>query len=195
MRIELAPNESLTKHAAGPLESTLNAATRQPESVTPDGQRVGKGIAGVTRTHARSHVDPRGFLVELFDPRWDWLAEPFAYAYATTVRPGYAKGWGLHKEHSDRYFLLLGEAEVVLYDVRPESETCGQVASYSVTEFDRGHLVIPPLVWHALRNVGTSDVLVVNFPTTAFDHSNPDKYSLPLDTDLIPYSFDGVLGW
>ena len=55
--------------------------------------------------------------------------------------------------------------------------------------------MIPPLVWHTLRNVGTRDLVVVNFPTIQFDHSNPDKYSLPLDTDLIPYSFDGVSGW
>ena len=195
--IELAPDDTRREpaDAAGLLERTLAAAQRQPETVTPDGQPIAKGIAGVTRTHMRSHVDARGFLVELFDPRWEWLSEPFAYAYATTIRPGFAKGWGLHKEHSDRYFLLLGEADVILYDVRPDSETHGQVARHSLTDYDRGHLLIPPFVWHAIHNIGTRDVVVINFPTIQFDHSNPDKYTLPIETDLIPYSLRGVPGW
>ena len=36
---------------------------------------------------------------------------------------------------------------------------------------------------------------MVNYPTIQYDHSNPDKYRLPLDTDLIPFSFDGAKGW
>ena len=142
-----------------------------------------------------TQVDDRGWLVELFNPKWDWLTDPFAYAYVTTIRPGYAKGWGLHKEHMDRYFLLFGEVEVVLYDVRPGSATCGQIAKVRMSEFDRGLLSIPSHVWHAAHNLGSRDVVIVNFPTVAYDHANPDKYSLPLDSDLIPYSFAGTPGW
>jgi dTDP-4-dehydrorhamnose 3,5-epimerase len=29
----------------------------------------------------------------------------------------------------------------------------------------------------------------------AYDHANPDKYRLPLDTDLIPYKFENSRGW
>jgi len=54
---------------------------------------------------------------------------------------------------------------------------------------------IPTNVWHADRNIGTTDVLVVNFPTQPYDHAHPDKYRLPLDTDLIPYSFGDARGW
>jgi hypothetical protein len=43
------------------------------------------------------------------------------------------------------------------------------------------------------RGSGASDVLAVNFPTIAYDHARPDKYRLPIDTDLIPHRFaDGV---
>ena len=47
-------------------------------------------------------------------------------------------------------------------------------------------LVIPRGVWHAERNIGASDVVVVNFPTIAYDHASPDKYRLPLDTKELP---------
>ena len=32
--------------------------------------------------------------------------------------PAFVKGWGLHKEHEDRYVLLQGELELVVYDVQ-----------------------------------------------------------------------------
>jgi len=54
---------------------------------------------------------------------------------------------------------------------------------------------VPRNVWHADRNVGSTDVVVVNLPTTPYNHANPDKYRLPLDTDLIPYSFGNAAGW
>jgi dTDP-4-dehydrorhamnose 3,5-epimerase len=54
---------------------------------------------------------------------------------------------------------------------------------------------VPRNVWHADHNIGSADVVVINFPTQAYDHTNPDKYRLSLDTDLIPYSFGDVVGW
>ena len=178
-----------------PLSETLAAATKQAQSVTFEGKRIASSLDGATRRSVPTHVDDRGFLVELFNPAWDFVTQPFAYAYATTVRPNYAKGWGMHKEHDDRYFLLFGEVEIVLYDVRPESSTCGQISIVRMSEYDRGLLTIPAFVWHALRNLGAKDAVVVNFPTVAFDHENPDKYGLPLNTPVIPYSFEGIAGW
>ena len=39
------------------------------------------------------------------------------------------------------------------------------------------------------------DAVIVNFPTTPYDHAAPDKERLPLDTPLIPYSFADPSGW
>ena len=178
-----------------PLERTLNAAARQPQTVTTDGTPVAPLLDHVKRFNVPTHVDQRGFLVEVFDPRWEWVDEPLVYCYVTTVRPGHAKGWGLHKEHADRYFMLFGNLELVLYDVRQESGTYGQISVVRLSESNRGLVTIPAFVWHALRNVGDSDVVVINFPTIQFDHASPDKYGLPLDNDVIPYSFAGVPGW
>jgi dTDP-4-dehydrorhamnose 3,5-epimerase len=55
-----------------------------------------------------------------------------------------------------------------------------------LSELRRSLVTIPPGIWHAERNIGASDVLVVNFPTTPYDHESPDKYRLPLDTDELP---------
>ena len=133
--------------------------------------------------------------MELFDPRWEWHPEPLVFAYCFTLRPGTVKGWNLHKEHEDRYVLLQGEMELVLYDPRPDSPTTGEVCRIPLTPYRRCIVNIPRNVWHADHNIGASDVLAVNFPTMAYDHARPDKYRLPIDTDLIPHRFpDGVRG-
>ena len=142
-----------------------------------------------------SIVDERGSVCELIDPRWNWHPEPIVFSYLFTLRPGFVKGWGLHKNHDDRYVIVKGEMELVLFDARPNSPTCGEICKIFLSEQRRCIVNIPKFVWHADHNVGSSDCIVVNYPTVQYDHDNPDKYRLPIDTDLIPYKFKGAKGW
>jgi len=169
---------------------------RERATVTPAGERLQQLPDGVTFRDAVTHVDDRGSVCELFDPRWGWTDDPLVFAYVFTLRPGVVKGWGMHLEHEDRYFILYGDLEVVLYDDRPDSPTRGLVAKIYLSEHQRRLMNIPQGVWHANRNVGTRDLTLINFPTRPYDHASPDKYKLPLDTDQIPYSFEeGTRGW
>lgn len=177
------------------LDQTLQAAVRDVQTVTPDGKTTPALIQGVSFREAVTHADERGSVVEVFDPRWNWHPDPLVFAYSFTIRPGYMKGWNLHKQHEDRYFILQGEMELVLYDVRPESPTCGKINRIILTEQNRRLVNIPKFVWHADRNIGQRDVVAMNFPTLPYEHANPDKYRLPIDTPLIPYKFPGARGW
>ena len=177
------------------LQRTVGAAIRDAQTVTPEGAPIAGLLDGMSIHRSPTHTDDRGTLTEIFDPRWGWHPDPVVYAYYITERPGHAKGWALHKEHDDRYFIIRGEAELVLYDVRPESSTCGQVCKLALSDRDHFIVNIPAFVWHASRNLGTTDAIMINFPTAPFDHANPDKYRLPLDTPLIPYSLDDTPGW
>jgi dTDP-4-dehydrorhamnose 3,5-epimerase len=177
------------------LELTLAAAVRDRQISTPEGQRVARLTDGVRIKPLTTHADARGSVTELYDPRWGWHGEPLVFVYTFTVRPGIVKGWNLHREHEDRYTLLQGEMEMVLFDPRPDSSTCGEVCRLVLSEHHRCLVNIPRNVWHADHNIGSKDAVVVNFPTIPYDHSNPDKYRLPLDTDLIPHSFGDATGW
>jgi dTDP-4-dehydrorhamnose 3,5-epimerase len=154
--------------------------------VTSEGRPVGSLPAGVQLHELATHADERGTVCELYDLRWDVQADPMVFAYLFTVRPGHAKGWGIHREHHDRYAFLEGELELALYDERQDSPTSGLVATLVLSGRNRQLLVIPPGVWHAERNIGATEVIVVNFPTIPYDHESPDKYRLPLDTDELP---------
>jgi dTDP-4-dehydrorhamnose 3,5-epimerase len=176
------------------LDRTLQAAARDAKTVTVEGRSVNALIEGVSFRDLPTQVDERGAVMEMYDLRWNWHPEPLVFSYCFTVRPGIVKGWGLHKRHEDRYCLLHGEMELVLYDVRPESSTCGLLSRIVLSEYNRRLVNIPRFVWHADHNIGTRDALVVNFPTEPYDHDNPDKYRLPIDTPLIPHKFVGARG-
>jgi dTDP-4-dehydrorhamnose 3,5-epimerase len=177
------------------IELTLRAAKRDQQMVTEERRQVRRLTEGVLTKSIPTQVDARGALFELYDPRWNWHPEPLVYSYCFTVRPGRVKGWGLHKEHADRYVLIGGEMKLVLFDPRPESSTYGEICEIWLTESDRQLIHIPRFVWHADHNIGMQDAVVVNFPTAVYDYKNPDKFRLPIDTDLIPYRFDDRKGW
>lgn len=177
------------------LNVTLEAARRDTAMVTPEGAPLKRLTNGVQIRYLTTHADARGSVVELFDTRWQWHPDPLVFIYSFTIRPGYVKGWNLHREHEDRYVILSGELELVLFDPRPESPTCGEVCSIVLAERRRCLINVPRNVWHADHNIGTADVVGINLPTTPYEHANPDKYRLPIDTDLIPHSFAGAKGW
>ena len=61
----------------------------------------------------------------------------------------------------------MGVMELVLFDPRPESPTCGEVCRIVLSEHNRCLVNVPRNVWHADHNIGATDVVVVNFPTVA----------------------------
>jgi dTDP-4-dehydrorhamnose 3,5-epimerase len=90
-------------------------------------------------------------------------------------------------------FVLSGFLKVVLYDSRDGSSTRDLINEIHLTERNRGLLVIPPLVVHAVQNVGVGEATFVNMPSKPYNHADPDKYRV--DKADIPYSFDKGLGW
>jgi dTDP-4-dehydrorhamnose 3,5-epimerase len=169
--------------------TTTDGPRKREQSVTPAGERVGELIDGVMIRSAKTHSDERGTVVEIYSPAWGFTEEPLVYVYQITIRPGQIKGWVQHRVNEDRLLFSFGTAKVVLYDDRQDSPTRGMVNELFFDEYNRGLLLIPVGVWHAVKNVGDKDVVAVNCPTTPYDHANPDKWDLPLDTELIPYRF------
>ena len=191
----------MTKDLAGTtekpliLERTLAAAVQDQQTVDAQRKSIAPLLDGMSFHDSIRHDDDRGSVTELYDPRWGWHSDPLVFSYIFTIRPGMVKGWGLHKLHEDRYFVISGELELILYDPRPESSTCGKICKVYLSGTRPRLVNVPRNVWHADRNIGTVDATVVNFPTIPYDHTNPDKYRLPLDTDLIPYDFGTARGW
>lgn len=166
-----------------------------PQTVTSEGQPVAARIAGVKVRAAITHPDERGEVCEIYNPAWGLHEEPLVYAYQVGIRPHRVKGWVVHREQDDRLFVSLGTVKIVLFDDRAGSPTRGMINEICLGERNRGLIIIPKGVFHAIQNVGDTDAVLVNLPTRAYNHARPDKLRLPLDTDQIPYRFEDRQGW
>ncbi len=163
-----------------PLAGTLDSAT-----VRADGSALSTGLHGVIAHQPPIHVDHRGALVEMFT-RPDFWERDYAYAYQTSIRPGMLKGWFAHEEKVDRYHLVAGELLVLLYDDRPESPTRGQSQRLLLSERSVRQVLIPQRIWHLSLNVGDVEAILVNLPTTLYNHEKPDRQHIPFDSGEIP---------
>jgi len=101
----------------------------------------------------------------------------------------------VHEHQDDRLFLNLGVTRWVLFDARPASPTHKHLNQLVFSERNRVLLIIPRGVYHAVQNIGTTEVLFLNMPTRPFNHGDPDKFRLPLKNDLIPFDFSDPPGW
>lgn len=170
-----------------------NLASKDVPTVSSTGQAMQKLIDGVVVRPAITHIDERGEIVEMFSRAWGFDPAPTDHIYASTIRPGCVKGWVYHKLQSDRMFSLSGFVKYVLWDARANSPTYGLVNEIHLTERNRGLLLIPPYVVHAVQNIGLIDAVFVNMPTVPYNHANPDKYRVP--PEGVPYTFKNAHGW
>jgi dTDP-4-dehydrorhamnose 3,5-epimerase len=161
---------------------------KEPQRVTPAGESVAPRIDGVEFRPAVAHVDERGSLIEVYSESWGFTEAPIVHVYQVSIRPGGIRGpWVVHLYQDDRLFFSNGTAKVALWDGREGSPTEGLVDVRYLGVDQPGLLVIPPGVWHAIRNIGQTDLTFVNLPTQPYDYADPDKHRLPLDNDVIPY--------
>jgi dTDP-4-dehydrorhamnose 3,5-epimerase len=168
---------------------------KDSQTVYRDGSPVFTLIEGVLQRIAVTQADERGTLCEIFNPAWDFDDRPIVYVYQSSLLPGYAKGWVVHREQDDRLFFALGRMRLVLFDGRTASPTFRTLNRFEVGQFNRCLIRIPAGVYHAVQNIGTTEAWYYNLPTKPYCHENPDKFRLPLDTDIIPYRFENIKGW
>jgi len=174
------------------LDASVRAAIKDVATVTSDGKSLGSGIEGVLTYAPVVHSDHRGRVFEVFPGESEFWDEPVVYCYAWSVRQGMVKGWGLHAEKSDRYTLISGEIVTVLCDARSDSPTHGVVQKVTLSEQGTRQLRIPAGVWHMNVNVGESEAFLINHPTRAYRHGNPDRFLLPWDTSEIPFNLKSL---
>jgi len=167
----------------------LTGAQKDPQIVSSDWQKIQPGIEGVIVREVLHVPRDHGVITEMFRPEWDPTGMPVIHIYQSRLFPGAIGAWSCHTESIDRLFVNQGHLKVVLFDGREESPTFGRVAELHVGDARPAFLVLPTGIWHGLQNLGSTDALVLNYPTKAYDYEDPDHWRLPYDTDQIPYTW------
>ncbi|MES2819156.1 MAG: dTDP-4-dehydrorhamnose 3,5-epimerase family protein [Pseudomonadota bacterium] len=169
-------------------------ASKDLSTVTASGERKETLIHGVVVRPVITQIDERGEIAEMYSKAWGIESgAALEHVYMSMIRPGKVKGWVYHKEQSDRMFSLSGFVKYVLWDNRADSPTFGLINEIHLSERNRGLLLIPPYVVHAVQNIGIVDAIFINMPTVPYNHASPDKYRVTKES--VPYSFDRDIGW
>jgi len=145
-------------------------------------------IKGVALKECRVHTDDRGLLVEIV--RED---EPVFRAVKqttfTVAYPGVIKAFHWHRRQWDVWFFTTGMAQVVLYDLRPESPTHGETDVHYLGERRPATIAIPPGVAHGYRVLGTVPAGLVYHTSERYDPADPDEERLPFDDPTIAFDW------
>jgi dTDP-4-dehydrorhamnose 3,5-epimerase len=147
-----------------------------------------KLIDGVITRQAKVMADERGRLAEILRADSD-IFKKFGQVYYTTAYPGVVKAWHYHKIQTDYFFCLKGMTKLVIYDSRKESQTFGMINEFIVGEHNPIVVVIPPMVYHGFKAIGTEESLMINIPTEPYSRDNPDEYRLDPHAKEIPYDW------
>ncbi len=169
----------------------IKAAKKDPQIISEEWHLLKETIHGVHVKEVRHVPRDHGVITEVFRPEWDPTGLPVVHLYQSRLFPGAIGAWSCHARTVDRLFVNQGNIKAVLYDGREESPTYGMINEVHLGDARPAMVVIPIGVWHGLQNLGSSDALVLNLPSIAYDYKDPDHWRLPYDTDEIPYQWKG----
>ena len=145
-------------------------------------------IEGVRTKRLKVIADERGFLMEMLRDD-DEFFQKFGQVYLSVVYPGVVKGWHYHRRQTDHFVIVKGMAKVVLYDTREGSKTKAEINEFFMGEQNPILLVIPPLVLHGMKGIGTEAAYLINTPTEHYIYDDPDEFRVPHDSPDVPYDW------
>lgn len=169
--------------------SMIEGARKDGQLVTSDWQVLHNRIEGVEVREVLHVPRDHGIITEMYRPEWDPTGLPIVHAYQSRLFPGAIGAWSCHARNIDRLFVNQGHLKLVLYDGREDSPTHRHLVELHIGDARPAFVVLPTGIWHGLQNLGSSDALMINFPTFAYDYADPDHYRLPWDSDKIPYAW------
>ena len=145
-------------------------------------------INGVTVKKLLRHPDDRGFFMEILRDD-DELLQRFGQTSLSKSYPGVIKAFHYHKRQDDIWFFPVGNAQVVLYDLRTDSATYGETNVFYLGEDNPQIVVIPAGVAHGYRVLGQESAVIVYFTTESYDPKNPDEYRIAWDDPAIGFDW------
>lgn len=171
----------------------IAGASKDAQSVTADWQPVQlKLIDGVTVRESRSVPKRNGLVTELYRADWYDTEQSVGQVFVVRLNPLGISAWHAHAVAVDRLSVIAGAITLVLYDSRADSPTYGLVNEFQLNAARPTTVVVPPKVWHGVRNPGDVVSFLANMPDRAYQYEDPDHWRVPLDAPAVPYRWDGA---
>lgn len=144
-------------------------------------------IDGVLIKPLRQIPDERGKIMHMVradDPHF----EKFGEIYFSIVYPNVIKGWHLHTKMTLNYAVVSGMIKLVLYDIRKESPTKGELQELYIGVDNYALVKIPPGIYNGFKGIGVEPAIVANCSDIPHDPEEIQRMD-PFSKD-IPYDWD-----
>jgi len=145
-------------------------------------------IAGVKVKRLVRHPDDRGFFQEIVRSD-EGLLPKFGQLSMAKTYPGVIKAFHYHEKQDDLWFFPVGNVQVVLHDLRQDSETYRETNVFYMGEDNPLVLFIPAGVAHGYRTLGEKPAIVVYVTTEPYDREHPDEKRIPYDDPSIGFDW------
>lgn len=147
-------------------------------------------IDGVKVKKLIKHCDDRGFFAELIRDDEPELLSRFGQASWSMSYPDVIKAFHYHEKQDDLWFFPIGNAQVVLYDLRKNSMTHGETDVYYMGEENPIMLLIPKGVAHGYRVLGQKTAMIIYFTTESYRAEDPDEKRIQWNDPLINFNWE-----
>ena len=144
-------------------------------------------IDGVKVIALRTIVDERGKIMHMLKATDDHFIQ-FGEIYFSTAWPGTVKAWHIHTKMTVNNAVLSGHAKLVMYDLRPDSPTKGELLEVFLGEDNHVLVQIPPGIANGYKAYGNKEAILANCATIA--HEPDEMLRMPFNTNEIPYNWD-----
>ena len=146
-------------------------------------------IAGVKIKPLKIWPDDRGFLYETLR-KDDQFFKKFGQSNVTMTYPGVIKAFHWHKKQDDYWVCVQGMIQTVLYDLRPNSKTKGEIQEIYMGEQSPVLVYIPHGVVHGYKVLGPKPAILVYYTSEVYNSEKPDEERIPYDDPEIDFNWE-----
>ncbi len=146
-------------------------------------------INGVKIKQIVVHGSDRGNFRELIRDDED-LLEEFGQASVSTTYPGIIKAFHWHEQQDDAWYVLRGNAQIVLHDLREDSTTYKETqVLYAGDLYTPCVIIIPYGVAHGYKVLGSEPLMMLYLTTKSYNVKNPDEKRIAYDDPSIGFDW------
>lgn len=146
-------------------------------------------IDGVIITPLKKIPDERGTVMHMLRSDAPHFQQ-FGEIYFSTAYPDVIKAWHIHKKMTLNYAVISSMIKLVLYDMRPDSPTKGELMEIFLGEENYSLVTIPNGIANGYKTFGTKPAIVANCATHPHEVGEMDR--IPPFSDDIPYDWNLV---
>ncbi len=127
-----------------------------------------------------------GFMTEIFRTDWSVVGISVRQINWVQLNPGAVTDWHAHASQIDHLVGVGGNIKLVLWDGRDASPSKGATEVIRIGAARPVMVIVPPLIWHGLRNESGEPAGYINVIDKTYDHENPDNFRLSPHAADIP---------